>query len=98
MTFRMAPYFERACQFIDEAHRSNGVVLVHCVCGVSRSTTLCCAYLMKHHSMTIEEALVQIRSRRSIIQPNLNFLRQLIVFGDQLQTSLNSMIEQFENI
>ena len=48
--------------------------------------------------MTIEQALVQIRSRRSIIQPNLNFLRQLIVFGDQLQTSLNSMIEQFENI
>ena len=56
--------------------------------------------------MTIEQALVQIRSRRSIIQPNLSFLRQLILYGDQLQaeqnardqTTLNSMTEQFENI
>lgn len=82
----MRPYFEQACEFIEEARQSKGAVLVHCVCGVSRSTTLCCAYLMKHHSMSLEQALVQLRSRRQIIQPNNGFLRQLALYDEQLQT------------
>lgn len=80
----MRQYFERACQFIDEARQSNGVVLVHCVCGISRSTTLCCAYLMKHHELTVEQALVQLRSRRHIIQPNNGFLKQLVIYDEHL--------------
>lgn len=80
----MRQYFEQACQFIEEARQSNGAVLVHCVCGISRSTTLCCAYLMKHHSMTLEEALVHLRVRRHIIQPNNGFLKQLILYDEQL--------------
>ena len=102
----MTPYFEQACQFIDEARQSKGSVLVHCVCGVSRSTTLCCAYLMKHHSMTVEQALVQLRSRRHIIQPNTGFLRQLVLYDERLQleqddhdrTGVNEITEQLENI
>ncbi len=102
----MTPYFERACEFIEEARQSKGAVLVHCVCGVSRSTTLCCAYLMKHHSMTLEQALVQLRTRRHIIQPNNGFLRQLISFDEKLQSeqvnrdkaAVNEIIEHLENI
>lgn len=86
VVFNMVPYFEQASQFIDEARQSNGVVLVHCVCGVSRSTTLCCAYLMKHHSMSVEQALVQLRSRRHIIQPNNGFLRQLVLYDERLNS------------
>jgi len=106
VTFNMTPYFEQACQFIEEARQSKGSVLVHCVCGVSRSTTLCCAYLMKHHSMTVEQALVQIRSRRHIIQPNNGFLRQLVSYDEQLQIeqanrdkqAVNEIIGHLENI
>ncbi|CAF2385715.1 unnamed protein product [Rotaria sp. Silwood2] len=106
IAFDIRQYFEKACEFIEEARQSKGCVLVHCVCGVSRSTTLCCAYLMKHHSMSVEQALVQIRSRRHIIQPNNGFLRQLVLYDEQLQiehnnndkTTLNIIIEQFENI
>jgi protein-tyrosine phosphatase len=102
----MTPYFEQACQFIEEARQEKGSVLVHCVCGVSRSTTLCCAYLMKHHSMTIEQALVQLRSRRHIVQPNNGFLRQLILYNEQLQIEqtnrdkavINEIIGNLENI
>jgi protein-tyrosine phosphatase len=104
--FNMTPYFEQACEFIEEARQSKGCVLVHCVCGVSRSTTLCCAYLMKHHSMTVEEALVQLRSRRHIILPNIGFLRQLVSYEEQLQieqakrdrAAINEIIEHLENI
>lgn len=102
----MTPYFEQACAFIEEARQSKGSVLVHCVCGVSRSTTLCCAYLMKHHSMTVEQALVQLRSRRHIIQPNDGFLRQLVFYDRKLQIeqdnrdrdAVNEVIERLENI
>lgn len=102
----MTPYFEQACTFIEEARQSKGSVLVHCVCGVSRSTTLCCAYLMKHHSMTVEQALVQLRSRRHIIQPNNGFLRQLVLYGQKLQIEqdnrdrevVNDVIGRLENI
>jgi len=102
----MTSYFEQACQFIEEARQAKGCILVHCVCGVSRSTTLCCAYLMKHHSMTVEQALVQLRSRRHIIQPNNGFLRQLVLYDEQLQIeqamrdkiAVNTIIGQLENI
>ena len=40
---------------------------------------------MKHHSMNLEQALVQIRSRRHIIQPNNGFLRQLLLYDEHLQ-------------
>ena len=33
-----------ACQFIDQALRSGGVVFVHCVQGISRSATVVAAY------------------------------------------------------
>ena len=83
----MTKHFEQACQFIDDARQSNGRVLVHCACGVSRSSTLCCAYLIKHHSMSIEEAIIHLRSRRHIIQPNSAFLRQLIIYNETNQQS-----------
>ena len=41
---------------------------------------------MKHHSMSVEQALVQLRSRRHIIQPNNGFLRQLVLYDEQLNS------------
>ena len=101
ISFNIAPYFDEACRFIEEARQSNGRVLVHCACGVSRSTTLCCAYLMKYHSMTLEEALIQIRSRRPIVQPNTGFLRQLIHYNEQIEhdkADINTITERLDNV
>ncbi|CAF2135805.1 unnamed protein product [Rotaria magnacalcarata] len=99
--FDMTPYFEQACRFIEEARQSNGRVLVHCACGVSRSTTICCAYLMKHHSMSLEQALTQIRSQRPIVRPNAGFLRQLIRFNEKIEcdrANVDKLTEKLENI
>jgi hypothetical protein len=38
--------FYDAIEFIEEARKSNGKVYVHCVQGVSRSATICLAYLI----------------------------------------------------
>ncbi|CAF1115794.1 unnamed protein product [Rotaria sp. Silwood1] len=101
MSFNMSPYFEQACQFIEEARQLNGCVLIHCACGVSRSTTLCCAYLIKHHSMSIEQAINEIRTHRPIVQPNTGFLRQLIRYNEKIErdkTDMNIIVEQLQKI
>ena len=84
IAFNISVHFDRACQFIESARQANGRVLVHCALGVSRSSTICCAYLIKYQRMSIEQALTHLRSRRSIIQPNSGFLRQLLRFSQQI--------------
>ena len=42
-------YFDEIVDMIDDNIKRNNNCLIHCVAGVSRSATLCIAYLMKHH-------------------------------------------------
>lgn len=60
-----------------------GKVLVHCVMGVSRSSTSVLAYLMLKERLSATEALTKIRRIRDI-RPNDGFLLQLA----QLDTKL----------
>ena len=62
-------------------------VLVHCKAGISRSATICLAYLMWYHKWTLEQAYDFLKAKRRLISPNLNFMRQLLEFEQQLQTS-----------
>lgn len=67
-----------------------GKVLVHCQAGVSRSATICIAYVMTHYGMGLEEAFDFVRARRSHISPHLNFMRQLQEYEIQLTTTCSS--------
>jgi len=50
----ISQYFNETNQFIDEALKiENNNVLVHCHAGVSRSATICIAYLMYKMKNTI---------------------------------------------
>lgn len=48
--------------------------------GISRSSTIVLAYLMKVKGWSCEKALNEVRKRRQIISPNPGFIRHLFSF------------------
>ena len=70
-------YFGASNKFIDDAIRNNGNVLVHCHAGVSRSSTILIAYIMKYKEMKLDKVLELIRSKREKVNPNNGFIKQL---------------------
>ncbi|CAL1538516.1 unnamed protein product [Lymnaea stagnalis] len=81
---RLGLYFDRCADKIHMVDRKGGKTLVHCVAGVSRSASICIAYLMKYQRMTLEQAYRHVKRRRSVIHPNVGFWRQLIDFERRL--------------
>ncbi|KAG8591074.1 hypothetical protein GDO81_000001 [Engystomops pustulosus] len=79
-------YWKETHNFISAA-RQQGKVLVHCKMGVSRSASTVIAHAMKEYEWTFEEALKHVKDRRSIVQPNAGFLRQLQTYQGILGAS-----------
>jgi len=77
-------YFDDICNTIHTHREKGGKTLVHCAAGISRSATLCIAYLMKHDKQCLEDAYLYVRKRRRCICPNNGFWRQLIVYEHTL--------------
>lgn len=76
----LTPHLDVAADIIEQERLSGGRVLVHCVAGVSRSPSLCLAYLIKHSRIPLSTAFAHLRSRRPSVRPNSGFFRQLIEF------------------
>uniref|UniRef100_A0A0N5CFB6 Dual specificity protein phosphatase 14 n=1 Tax=Strongyloides papillosus TaxID=174720 RepID=A0A0N5CFB6_STREA len=68
-----------------------GKVLVHCVAGVSRSATICLAYLTKYYCKNLREAYHLMCSKRPMVRPNLGFWRQLITFEQLIKRTAGSV-------
>ncbi|XP_062333860.1 dual specificity protein phosphatase 4 [Osmerus eperlanus] len=80
----ISSWFLEAIEFIDSVKESSGRVLVHCQAGISRSATICLAYLMMRKRVRLDEAFEFVRQRRSIISPNFSFMGQLLQFESQV--------------
>ncbi|XP_069034666.1 dual specificity protein phosphatase 2 [Embiotoca jacksoni] len=72
--------FSTAIAFIDSVKQSGGRVFVHCQAGISRSATICLAYLMHTQRVRLDEAFDFVKQRRHVISPNLGFMGQLLQF------------------
>lgn len=77
-------YFHEVADMIEEESNAGGVTLVHCVAGISRSATLCLAYLMKHHRMSLKDAYNHTKAKRPQVRPNVSFVKQLMDFEQNL--------------
>ncbi|KAM9971927.1 hypothetical protein ACTFIW_011915 [Dictyostelium discoideum] len=70
-------HFEPVIQFINDCKKQGGRILIHCAMGISRSTTVVLAYLMKEDHMTYTDAFTFCKQKRSCINPNFGFVKQL---------------------
>ncbi|XP_057312513.1 dual specificity protein phosphatase 16-like isoform X2 [Hydractinia symbiolongicarpus] len=77
-------WFQTAFDFIDKVKESDDHVLLHCVGGVSRSATIAIAYVMKHLSLSLDNAYRYVKEKRPTISPNLNFMGQLLQYEQEL--------------
>ncbi|KAJ8418206.1 hypothetical protein AAFF_G00139150 [Aldrovandia affinis] len=76
--FDLSIYFKPAAEFIHKAlKKTDSKVLVHCIMGLSRSSTLVLAYLMLHHRLNLHSAIQMVIQKRAIY-PNRNFLTLLL--------------------
>nr|CAD7433720.1 unnamed protein product [Timema monikensis] len=64
-------HFEDTYRFISEG-QEQGVVLVHCYFGVSRSATIVIAYMMKKHGLSFEDALERVSPALGRYTPQLS--------------------------
>ncbi|KAJ1140494.1 hypothetical protein NDU88_006845 [Pleurodeles waltl] len=87
----ISSHFEEAIDFIDTVRRAGGKVLVHCEAGISRSPTICMAYLMKTKAIRLEEAFDYIKQRRSMISPNFGFMGQLLHYESEILSAAASL-------
>lgn len=80
----LSPYFDPCYEFIEDAIKSGGKVLVHCMCGVSRSTTIVASYLIKKRQMKADDVIAYIKSKRDCINPNPSFRSQLSMLAQNI--------------
>lgn len=83
----ISSFFNEAIEFIDSVRNKGGRVFVHCQAGISRSATICLAYLMRTNRVKLDEAFEFVKQRRSIISPNFSFMGQLLQFESQVLAS-----------
>ncbi|XP_032074348.1 dual specificity protein phosphatase 15 [Thamnophis elegans] len=74
-------HFKKCIRFIHSCRLQGGSCLVHCLAGISRSTTIVLAYLMAVTQLGWLEALEAVKAVRPVANPNLGFRRQLEEFG-----------------
>lgn len=72
-------HLDSAIQFVEKslAASNNGIVIVHCHAGVSRSATIVWAYMIKTRKEDPRRALSMLRERRPFVNPNICFQVQV---------------------
>jgi protein-tyrosine phosphatase len=78
-------HFNECSEFIDDCIANHGKVLVHCRCGVSRSSTLIAAWLISKKNYTATSAVSLIQNSRAQVKPNEGFIKQLEQYESLIQ-------------
>jgi dual specificity phosphatase 12 len=76
--------FNESNKFIEESIKNNEKILVHCICGVSRSSTLVIAYLLSKKIGTVDNIKNMLKEKRDIVNPIDTFIDQLELYNAQL--------------
>lgn len=72
-------YFDESFKKIDEfLSKNDGNILVHCYMGSSRSATIVANFMSKKGELDITDVLENLTSRRPIVNPTQQFVKDLI--------------------
>ena len=78
---KICEHFKSTFEFINNALKEGGSLLVHCNAGISRSATIVIAYLMQKRLFNgFDSAYEHVKSKRFKINPNRGFIKQLYEF------------------
>lgn len=83
-------FFDETNKFIKEAISNLGSVLVHCHAGISRSSTIILAYMIGELGYKLDEALKLCQEKRSKINPNKGFIKQLEEYQEEIIQKKNT--------
>lgn len=81
---KITNHFAEAFDFIEQQRKKTNV-LVHCAAGISRSSAMLISYMMRKYGITFDESLKRVREKRSCVQPNSGFERQLREYEKELK-------------
>ena len=85
-------HFEACAAKIRDVGDAGGRTLVHCVMGMSRSASVCIAYLVKEHKLSLADAYLYVKKCRPIIHPNIGFWKQLIEYEHRVRGEGNGSV------
>ena len=77
------PFLDYVADAINELISHNEDVVVYSQAGVSRSTVLVIAYLIKHEKRTLRSAYNLVLEKRPVVRPNTTFLHALVKFENE---------------
>ncbi|XP_020623515.1 uncharacterized protein LOC110061038, partial [Orbicella faveolata] len=80
-------HWDNTYRFIQRAKNAGSKVLVHCRMGISRSASTVIAYGMKEYGWSLGDTMKYVKARRSVVQPNAGFWKQLITYEGILISS-----------
>ena len=80
-------YFDEIGAIINKEN----IVLVNCAAGISRSSTIVIAYIMKYYKLDLKKTFIYVRNKRRQICPNKKFMEclldyELSLFGENSLT------------
>ncbi|EFO14999.1 dual specificity phosphatase [Loa loa] len=84
-------YFDLISDQIETVIATGGNVLVHCVAGISRSATICLAFLTKFRCRSLRQAYHLMARKRSLVRPNIGFWHQLIIYEHEIKNGVASV-------
>ena len=98
LNYQIINDFEKSYHFIEDATRSHGRILVHCVQGVNRSAAVCIAYIMRKFGRHLCEVVKDVREKRQrSILTNSSFRSQLEQFSRTLIKSYDELDTTLDN-
>ncbi len=81
-------FFEKTYEYIDKALKDKAPLFVHCAEGISRSSTIVMAYFIKKYKWSYVEAYTFVSDKRSFVNPNKTFEKQLIEYHLRINTKV----------